>query len=89
MRGRRTVTREALLRICDSLGIAGVEQVEYFEPFDLIVRDHATGLERPTVAEVAEACGCTMDEVNIALSRMLRLGLLRMDGDRWVALEQD
>lgn len=91
MREKRPVSDEALSRLCERLGIRGqgIEQVASFDPFDLVVLECAVRLPRPTVAEVAELCGCSLDEVNIATSRLLRLGMLRMEGDRWVALEKD
>jgi len=38
---------------------------------------------RPDVRAIAEAVGVSIDEINVALSRLLRLGLLEMNGAAW------
>jgi transcriptional regulator with XRE-family HTH domain len=38
----------------------------------------------PSVSWLAKVLDTTIDEVQVALHRLLRLGLLRMDGERWV-----
>lgn len=39
---------------------------------------------QPDLRWIAERAGATVDEIAIAVQRLLRLGLLRMDGPRWV-----
>jgi len=91
MREKRPLTQEALERLCERLGVTGpaIEYAVHFDPFDLVVLQTATAMEGPTVPAIAEACGCDIDTVNISISRLLRLKMLRMEGARWVALERD
>jgi len=44
---------------------------------------------RPDSRWIARVLGITVDEVNVALQRLLRLGLLRMEGQLWIDLAGD
>lgn len=91
MREKRPLTQDALERLCERLGVTGpaIEYAIHFDPFDLVVLQTATAMEGPTVAGIADACGCDMDTVNISISRLLRLRMLTMEGARWTAPERD
>ncbi len=39
---------------------------------------------RPDSSWIGRVLGLTVDEVNVAVSRLCRLGLLEMDGERWI-----
>ncbi|MCU1347088.1 MAG: hypothetical protein JWO56_118 [Acidobacteria bacterium] len=86
LRGRRAMTAATIRR----LGLQARLDARSIETFvalegDLrIVEFVATAAVRPDSRAVAEAIGRTVDEVNIAIQRLLRCGLLRMtERNRW------
>jgi hypothetical protein len=65
------------------LSAAQRARAQAFEPFDLGVAAAVREMQAPTSQAVAARLGASVDDVNIALHRMLRLGTLRMDGALW------
>lgn len=91
MRGTRPVSPDSQTRVCERLGLDGerAAQAAAFDPFDLRLLAIVRGLQGPTVPKVAALTGAEADQVNISLSRLVRLGLLTMRGDRWVAVDEN
>ena len=91
IRGQRPVSPQAFERVCARLGLGSAEAqlVAAFDPIDLDIMAATRGLPAPTAAKVAHDAGTSIDQVNISLSRLLRLGLLRMHGDRWVGRDEE
>lgn len=85
MRGKRPLTKSGIARLGKALKLdrQARARAEAFEPFDLGVIAALRDLKRPTSKAVAARVGASIDQVNIALHRLLRLGMLRMDGTRW------
>jgi transcriptional regulator with XRE-family HTH domain len=85
LRGKRPMTSDGVAKLSKALKLdrASRARAEAFEPFDIGVIEAVRGLASPTTTKVAMRLGTDADRVNIALHRLLRLGLLRMDGMHW------
>ena len=60
-----------------------------FDPLDLTILDLVPELEGPTTPAIAALLGVSVDRVNISVNRLLRLGLLRMNGAVWTATHEE
>lgn len=117
LRGRRPLTRKAVRRIGERLGLAeslvsfyarrldnqndagaGGEAVQLSLDTFHVISDwyHAAILEviqikdfRPDSRWIAKSLGITVNEVSVALQRLLRLGLLQMAGAKWINQSAD
>jgi transcriptional regulator with XRE-family HTH domain len=86
MRGRRAISDRTLEQLARRLGMKKVElecrsEVDRFD--EKILGAIANGAQRSSHA-LAGATGVDVDQVNIALHQLLRLGLLAMQGSRWL-----
>jgi transcriptional regulator with XRE-family HTH domain len=85
MRGKRTIPDRTLEKLAKQLGVTRDElerrcEIERFD--DVVLRAIAGGAEASSV-ELAAQIGAGVDQVNIALHRLLRLGFLAMQGNSW------
>ncbi|HWA88889.1 MAG TPA: hypothetical protein VG889_02565 [Rhizomicrobium sp.] len=85
LRGKRKLTPAGETRLARALKLdrAALARARAFETFDLALVAALDGLKRPTTRTLAARLGATTDDVNIALNRLMRLGLLRMEGTTW------
>ena len=79
LRGRRVLTRRAVRQFAERLGIAGRD----YEVEVALVALTRRATFRADSRALAERIGVTTDEINIALQRLLRSGVLQMGGPRW------
>ena len=79
LRGRRVLTRRAVRQFSERLGIAG-RDYEVEVALTALTRRAAF---RADSRALAERIGVTTDEINIALQRLLRSGVIQMGGPRW------
>lgn len=85
LRGTRPLTKAGIAKLGKALRLdkTARARAEAFEPFDIGVIAAVRGLKLPTTPKIAARLGAGADQVNVALHRLLRLGLLRMDGAHW------
>ncbi len=90
MRGVRPMTDDAVERTATALKLDATVRAlgREFDPLDLSIMDIVPSLDRPTSPELAQQLNVSVDRVNVSLSRLLRLGLLRMEGPAWVVTEE-
>lgn len=79
MRGRRFLTRRAVRQFADRLAICGRD----FEIEVALLALTRRATFRADSRALAERIGVTADDVNIALQRLLRNGVLEMGGHKW------
>ena len=79
LRGRRVLTRRTVRQFAERLGIAGRDYE--IEVALMALTRRATFLADSRV--LAERIGVTTDEINIALQRLLRSGVVTMGGPAW------
>jgi transcriptional regulator with XRE-family HTH domain len=90
MRGQRAVSVRTLEQFARRLGVAKSElkrrcEIERFDR--KVLGAIAAGAHRSS-HELAAATGADVDQVNIALHRLLRLGLLAMQGAVWLVSKE-
>lgn len=85
MRGRRALGPDHVARLGRALKLdaKALERARAFDAFDLGVIEAVRTLPRPTTPRLAEHLKTDADTINIALHRLLRLGLIGMDGATW------
>jgi len=88
LRGVRPMTHASIERIADRLKLDPASKAlsKEFDPLDLTILDLVPELEGPTTPSIAALLGVSVDRVNISVNRLLRLGLLRMNGSAWTAI---
>ena len=89
IRGVRPVSPESIDHLCRRLGIAGMDRrriCELTDP-DLLVLEAARSSSARTSPSLAEALGMSVDEVNLSLTKLMRLHVLRMQGREWHIIE--
>ena len=88
LRGARPMSRDAEEHIFARLDLAAEERIRAREidDDDLCVLK-AIGGETTTTQEVAAAAGMPVDRTNIALTKLLRLQVVRLEQSRWHILE--
>jgi len=86
MRGTRPLSDEAIDRLADALCLSAVQRAHSreFDPLDVALVEAAATDAPPTTPELARRLGATADHVNVCLARLLRLGLLTMNGAAWI-----
>lgn len=90
MRGTRPLTRTSLDRLCRALALADTARARACEidETDLaivaVVRQ-GTGRTSPALARAAQV---PVDRVNLALTKLMRLNVLRMAGSDWHLVEE-
>ena len=91
LRGVRPMTDASIERIAEKLTLDQTAKAlgREFDPLDLTILDLAPDLENPTSPALARQLGVSVDCVNVSLNRLLRLGLLRMDGPSWTVINED
>jgi transcriptional regulator with XRE-family HTH domain len=91
MRGKRPVSDEAAAQLCDALGLHGIDRRRVCElgPTDLEVVAAARETKASDSHALAAATGLGLDALNTALFKLIRLGVLRMDGDAWHLVEKE
>src|SRR3954469_100018 len=89
MRGIRPMTPESIDQLCHRLGIAGMDRRRICEltDTDLLVLEAARTPAARTSPALAEALGIGVDQVNLSLTRLMRLRVLRMQGQEWHIVE--
>jgi len=89
MRGRRTITEAALAQIGAALGLAAVQlqRARELDEADYAVLD-AVREGIATTGDIASNRALTIDRVNVALHRLLRLRLIDMRGKVWLSNEE-
>jgi transcriptional regulator with XRE-family HTH domain len=89
LRGTRPITVESVDRLCQRLGIAGMDRRRICEltDMDLMVVEAARTSAARTSPSLAELLGLTVDQVNLSLTRLMRLHILRMRGNEWEIVE--
>lgn len=85
IRGARPISDQSIGAICTVLGLdeATRERVSALEDVDVEIAETVRAAAHCTSPAIAAKLGIPGDLVNIALGRLIRLGLLRMDGPRW------
>lgn len=85
MRRTRPITHEAAEQICDALRLFGPDRqiAREIDATDLSVLSSIRATGARDTSAVATATGLTTDQVNLSLFKLLRLVILRMDGERW------
>jgi transcriptional regulator with XRE-family HTH domain len=91
MRGKRPITEEAAGLICQALGLHGVDRrrVCELDEIDLQVVAAARETEARNCHDLSAASGLGIDRLNISLSKLMRLGVLRMAGSEWHLVEKE
>ena len=79
LRGRRVLTRRNVRQFAECLGIAGRD---YEIEVALLALTRRVTF-RADVRALADRIGVTTDQVNIALQRLLRSGVITMGGQEW------
>jgi transcriptional regulator with XRE-family HTH domain len=90
LRGRRRVTTRAIRRLGALLRLPAydIERHCADENAAALLKVVGTDLFRADSRRLASVLGITIDEVNMSLQRLLRLGALRMTAaDRWEVLD--
>jgi hypothetical protein len=89
LRGTRPITVDSIDRLCRRLGIAGMDRRRICEltDMDLMVVEAARTSAARTSPSLAELLGLTVDQVNLSLTRLMRLHILRMQGNEWEIVE--
>lgn len=91
LRGVRPMTHASIERVAERLKLdpAAKALSREFDPLDLTILDLLPELEKPTTPSIAELLGVAVDRVNISVNRLLRLGLLQMNGAVWTATQEE
>lgn len=91
IRRTRPMTDEAAGLVCDALQLAGAERSHACEidetDLTLLLAIRATGARDS--GALAAATGLTVDRVNLSLFKLMRLAVLRMDGQQWQLIEKE
>src|SRR3954471_12826824 len=89
IRGIRPISGESVDHLCRRLGISGMDRRRICEltDADLLVLETARSGASRTSPALAEDLGMTVDEVNLSLTRLMRLHALRMEGRHWCIVE--
>lgn len=85
MRGQRQISDRTLEKFARQLGMAKseLERWREIDRFDEKLLDAAADGAHPSSPALASQMSAGIDQVNVALHRLLRLGLLTMEGKRW------
>jgi hypothetical protein len=89
IRGVRPISGESVDHVCHRLGISGMDRRRICEltDADLLVLETARSGASRTSPALADELGMTVDEVNLSLTRLMRLHALRMEGSHWCIVE--
>ena len=91
MSGRRAANERLLAAVAGRSGINSarwIEQARFRRQYRVLLRDIARPDFRPDTRSIAVSRGMTVDGVNLALQRLLRLDLVEMRGAVWIALKE-
>ena len=91
LRGVRPMTEASVERIAErlKLDLTAKALSREFDPLDLTILDFVPDLKRPTSPAIAGLLGIPVDRVNISINRLLRLGLLQMNGPVWTVTNEE
>lgn len=91
IRRTRPISEEAAQQICDALQLVGSERshAREIDETDMAVLLAIRTSGARDSAALATATGLTVDQINLALFKLLRLAILRMEGARWHLIEKE
>jgi transcriptional regulator with XRE-family HTH domain len=88
LRGRRVLTPAAVRDLAGALGLVQPEIDRHLVETAILRLVRRTTF-RADSREIARRAGASTDEINIALQRLLRTGVLSMEGSRWRILSSN
>ena len=85
------MTEEAADHLCNALRLVGDDRAlaREIDEDDLAVLQAITLTIPITTGNLAGATRLSVDQVNLSLFKLLRLAVLRLDGERWQILKED
>jgi hypothetical protein len=85
------MTAASVDQLCDALGLDGFERtcVCALDPCDFDILAAARTSQANNCHALAAATGLGLDQLNQSLSKLMRLGVVRMDGDQWHIIERE
>jgi DNA-binding transcriptional regulator YdaS (Cro superfamily) len=91
IRGKRAITAASADQICGALGLDGIDRlcVCELDPCDLEIVAAARSSKVRDCHALAAATGQSLDRINLSLAKLMRLGLIRMNGDQWHVIEKE
>ncbi|MFL6758972.1 helix-turn-helix domain-containing protein [Sphingomonas sp.] len=91
IRSKRPLTKEASEQVCAALGARGPDReiICEIDTIDLSVVAAIREAETNSSESVARRANATIDEVNQSLFKLMRLGVLRMQGTDWHLMKKE